>query len=196
MEAIQMISLYNTLFFVSLGLTALSLGLGVFFFFYFDIPTIHAFLTGKAKKETIERMAEQNSRTGKLRFGHESGDIKRGRTGKMSRSGKLGVTTGDLNPAVQHPSAVHTESFSGYAQSAAPLQVFETAVLKDDDQQTTVLRGDMAETSVLSAGEAGATSVLSAADDAGATSVLRERKATIRFDVVENTLVIHTDEHI
>ena len=56
MNAVEMISLYGNLFYVSLAIAVVGLGLAVFFFFYFDIPTVHALMTGKAKEETIRRI--------------------------------------------------------------------------------------------------------------------------------------------
>lgn len=141
MDAVELIELYSTLFYVFLGIAALGLVLAVFFFFYFDIPTIRAMMTGKAKRNTIRQMEEQNAKTGNLRFqypGH-TGDI----TGRTNRTGKLGRTerTGRTSaPPVSQPAPV-----------AAQPEPQETAILgsaayqsqyrqEEEPEQTVMLR--------------------------------------------------------
>lgn len=55
-EALGRISLYNNLFYVSLAVTGIALVLGVFFFFFFDIPSVFAIKTGRAKKKNVSRI--------------------------------------------------------------------------------------------------------------------------------------------
>ena len=80
----ELISLFTTLAYVFMGIAILGLALAVFFFFYFDIPTVYITMTGKAKKDTIRKMEEENFKSGKLRYQYPA------TTGKTKRSGKLG----------------------------------------------------------------------------------------------------------
>lgn len=162
MSAIELIALYKRLFYVSLGVAVLGLVLAVFFFFFFDIRTVYALMTGKAKEKTVRRMAEQNAKTGNLRNQH----IHTGPTGKTGRTGPKTA------PAVAQPQAQATPAMAVQPEPAA-----ETAVLQP---------------------EAGETSVLQSDEAMGQTSILEkpDTKGSYRFDVTENTLVIHTDEII
>lgn len=129
MAAMERISLFGTLFYVSLGLAVLGLGLAVFFFFFFDIPSVFALMTGRAKQQTIQRMAEQNAKTGNLRSSI---------TGRTGSSGKLGKRNVVITPPSQvatadiHPPVVETAPIS----AAAP----ETSLLQQEEAgATTVL---------------------------------------------------------
>lgn len=138
MDAVELIELYSTLFYVFSGLAALGLALAVFFFFYFDIPMIRAMMTGKAKQNTIRKMEEQNAKTGNLRFQYpgNTGDM----TGRTARTGKLGRTerTGGLSTPRPAPVPVQPE-------------VQETAILastpypqSEELEQTAMLRPEPA----------------------------------------------------
>jgi len=144
MTAAELISLYDTLFNVSLCIALLGLGLSVFLFFYFDIRTVYALMTGKAKQETIRRMAEQNAKTGNLRNQYlHTGPT--GRTGKTGKSGPLGFTgslTEQIAPtpvqqAVEPETAVLVEDvvMETNVLNAASAQTVETAVLSTPANQ-------------------------------------------------------------
>lgn len=165
MSAIELIALYKRLFYVSLGVAILGLVLAVFFFFFFDIRTVYALMTGKAKEKTVRRMAEQNAKTGNLRNQH----IHTGPTGK---TGKTGVKR-EVVPPPKQPEGQSAGAANGQTEQA----VSETTVLQPEAAQTTVLQDN---------------------DQVGQTSILEkpETKGSYRFDVTENTLVIHTDEII
>lgn len=86
MEQIQQqISLFNTLFYVCLGVCIFCLVLSIIFFFKFDIINIFNARTGRSVKKTVQHMEEINSRTGQLRR-----PVGRGNTGTLSRSGNIG----------------------------------------------------------------------------------------------------------
>lgn len=140
MDAIQLIELYDTMFYVFMGIAILGFVLAVFSFFYFDIPGIYAMETGRAREATIRRMAEQNARTGKLRADY-------GSTGKTAQTG-------------------------GKPQ-AADLKNGETARLSPapEEAETTILQAESEETTIL-------------------------QQKSFRFEITENTIVIHTDEMI
>ncbi len=132
MDATAQISLYTTLFYVSVGVTVLGFVLAVFFFFFFDIPAVFAMMTGKAKKETIRRMEEQNAKTGNLRFQYPSGGLgKSGRTG-----GKNGKTKRIEQPQPPSPAPAAT----------VPEPRAETSVLQRPTMETTVLSGEAGQT--------------------------------------------------
>lgn len=173
------ISLFNTLFYVSMCVAAMGLALAIFFFFYFDIPTVYAMMTGKARMETVRRMSEQNAKTGKLR-GNTDNVGKSGRTGRTARTGRNAkVRSGE----VVHPVAP--------AQQSAPAEYRpETSVLSVQAPETSVLGSNSAETAILTPGG-------NHADyQASETAVLRPEVREISFRMTETTLVIHTNEII
>ena len=137
MNAVEMISLYGTLFYVSLGVALLGLALAVFFFFYFDIRTVYALMTGKAKADTIRRMNEQNQKTGNLRNAYIH-------TGPTGRTGKTTATASAVP-------AEAPEATAGQTAPLAPHDSMETTVLQQEDMaETTILQPeDTAETTVL-----------------------------------------------
>lgn len=184
MNAVEQISLFNTLFYVSMGLAIAGLALAVFFFFYFDIPRVYAMMTGKAKRDTIRKMEEQNAMTGRLRANYtgytgETGDP--ARTGKLGRTGRTGKTGQVRNVEIQHPAPVPVQS---YQEAAAP----ETAVLQAYAPETEVLYENAGETAILGGAPV--------QQDAGETAVLKHDLDGFRFQVTETTLVIHTNEII
>lgn len=157
MDAVQLIKLYETLFYVSLALTILGLGLAVFFFFFFDIRTVFAMETGKARNDTIRRMMEQNAKTGNLRTTY---------TGNTGRTGATGRTSGKR---VTHPEP----------------KVEVLSKTASDVEQTTVLQTPAAEETMLLQRE-----------EVQETVMLKKRAPDFRFELTENTVVIHTDEWI
>lgn len=182
MNAVEMISLYGTLFYVSLAIAVVGLALAAFFFFYFDIPTVYALMTGKAKEDTIRRMAEQNAKTGNLRNQY----IHTGPTGKTEN-------TGALSRNVPQP---------GVQEQTAPLaqpERDETSVLQTPAQETTILSQAAPETQVLryDGADSGETSLLNGSGAyAPQPAAYQQVPAGFRFDVTESTLVIHTNETI
>lgn len=162
------ISLFNTLFYVSLGVAVLGLLLAVFFFFYFDIPTVRALMTGSAKRKAIENMNEQNSRTGKLRK-------------PITES-----TAPRKGPVIQPPpQARHEDNAPTESTRAAAPASQETTILRDETE-TTILR-DENETTLLNQDQGyGETVLLSSTPP----------KPSVRFEMTENTVVVHTNEFI
>lgn len=191
MNAENSINLFSNLIYVSAAVAILGLGLAIFFFFYFKIPTVFAFLTGRAKREMIEAMSEEHAKSGKLRNAHmightgptgASGEL--GRTGPFGRVARTGFT-GRIGPK---PVLAETEKI-GREQ---PEDIMETSVLSDQDKvETTVLNGhDETLTTVLTQ------PVFQSEHRACETTVLAGSAPQIRFDVTENTILIHTDEFI
>lgn len=174
MEAVERIPIYNTLFYVSLGVAILGLILAAFFFFYFNIPTVRAMMTGKAKKDTIRRMEEQNAKTGRLRAPIS------GTMGKTGSTGRTQPQTPVQKQAVTQPVPHTTEDVrpeTQVLQTAVP----ETAVLQSSALETTVLGQ---ETKIQE-------------EECGKTEMLHPMEQTqFRFLVTETTLVVHTDEVI
>lgn len=179
MDATVKMELFQNLFYVSTAIMLIGFGLAIFFFFFFDIRNVRALMTGKAKREVIQRMTEQNARTGSLR-----GPV-------------TGSTRDPSVPMIQHPSQVVTEDIA--EQTVPPADQAETTVLANNEEttiltsneETTILRGSMAEPAAAARPEieegAGETTILSAQSHAA---------PAIRFDVTESTIVIHTNEII
>lgn len=173
MAAMERISLFGTLFYVSLGLAVLGLGLAVFFFFFFDIPSVFALMTGRAKQQTIQRMAEQNARTGNLR---SSITGRPGNSGKLGRSEKL---SGGRSAVVTPPSQVMTADMQ-------PPPMSRTEQVGAATMETAAMRQEAA----------GATTVLPRMEETAGETALLQHTPGFRFDVTESTLVIHTTEII
>lgn len=66
-ELERMIKIYHTAFTICLILGIILLAISIFLFFKFDIRQIIDMKTGRGAKKTIQKMAEINARTGKLR---------------------------------------------------------------------------------------------------------------------------------
>ena len=187
MDTMNDITLFQNLVYVSYAVMALGLGLAIFFFFYFKIPDVFMMMTGRAKKETVQRIAEENFKTGKLRMGPITGSTKQ--SGKLKKTGRTGslaaVHISDTGPVTNTPAAVE--------------QATETSVL-DQVAETSVL-DQVAETSVLAQSNTSVPEVEAAAvpvpeQTSAETSVLVRQQPSIRFDVTESTIVIHTDEKV
>lgn len=177
------ISLLNTLFYVSMAVAVMGLVLAIFFFFYFDIPTVYAMMTGKARKETVRRMEEQNARTGRLRTVHGHTE-KTGKTGKIGKTGRTGMTGKVRSAEVAHPAAPAYQP-----QPAAYQDRMETSVLSQAAPETNVLGSTTAETAMLNR-------PAPAAQESNQTTILHQAAPAIPFYMTETTLVIHTDEII
>ena len=162
MTAQAQIELFGALFYVSMAIAIIGLGLAILFFFVFDIPGVYALMTGKAKRQTVERMAEQNSKTGRLQQMPVSGNIR------------------GAGPVIQNP---------------APATINEHTAQLDVVAETSILTEQAAETSVLSA-HAGETSVLRRDNNTAPANRKVNAAPAIRFEITEDTLVIHTAEII
>ena len=185
MDAVELIKLYSTLFYVFLGIAALGLALAVFFFFYFDIPTIRAMMTGKAKQETIRRMEEKHAMTGNLRFQYpnHTGDISpRGQTGRMGRSGRIG-NSGKLGN-------------TGRTGKTGKLQVTTTIpmAVQQSEPETAILQNTAPETSIL--GSAAFQMQPQNNEELGQTAMLHPNTSGFQFEVTQSVVLIHTDEII
>lgn len=188
MDAAQKMALFGNLALVFTAIAIIGLGLSIFFFFFFDIRSVYALMTGKAKRQTIERMAQNNSRTGRLQ--PVSGSV---------RDPSI--------PVVQNPVMAPTADMRSAPENPAPAPVYAA-------KAETVGLGATPDTTVLSVtpdttvlGGSPETMVLNApAPVAGETMILTEQPAAapapapaqpkIRFDITESTLVIHTNEII
>lgn len=168
MNALAQISLYNNLFYVFLGIAVLGFVLSVFFFFYFDIPTVYAMMTGKARKDTIRRMEEQNAKTGNLRFRSPSQSGQTVKSGAADRSGN-----------------------TGKPRSARPSPPAETAVLQTAAPETAVLQNETGRTVLLHSNGPSAQS-----ESPAQAQPVQPEQRSFRFQVTETTVVIHTNEFI
>lgn len=164
MDAIERMNLFTNLIYVSIAIAVVGAGLAVFFFFFFDIRNVYALMTGKAKREVIERMAEQNSRTGRLQA--TSGNIKPASTSEVRHASVVVENTGE--PVKEQPEVSAETTVLGNNEETTILNTAE-----NDAGQTVILRRDPQE-----------------APAAAPASV----EPKIRFEITESTLVIHTNE--
>ena len=171
MDAAKQMQVFGDLALIFGAIAVIGLGLAVFFFFYFDIPEVYALMTGKAKKKTVERVAKTNSRTGRLRVLSESLNETAPAAHIIQAPVRAGAETEPVNKV------------SGYSGGG------------ENSMETTIL-GETPNTSVLNAGvpEAPETMVLGKTAPEAPAQIPVEYP--IQFDVVESTIVIHTDEII
>ena len=73
MDSIEKISLFKTLFYISLITAIVLLVLSIVLFFVFKIPQIYMIRTGRAQKKSIEKMKKINSETGRLASSSNNG---------------------------------------------------------------------------------------------------------------------------
>lgn len=180
MDAAAKMELFQNLFYVSTAVMVIGFGLAIFFFFFFDIRNVRALMTGKAKREVIQRMTEQNARTGSLR-----GPV-------------TGSTRDPSVPVVQHPSQVVTADIQPQARVAVPAYQAETTVLVNNEETTILTNNE--ETTVLGGrSQAPAAPAPEAEPGVGETTILSApapAAPAVRFDITESTIVIHTNEII
>ena len=132
MESTQTMELFNTLFYVSLTIAILGLIAAVSLFFLFDIPTVFALMTGRAKKKTIERMISQSGKGESLRKERAATVLANAETsGNLNRSSKL--KRGNPAPA----------PMPAPAPAPAPTQM-PTPAQNADDGETVMLSGQTA----------------------------------------------------
>lgn len=168
MDALENIELYQNLIYISYAVAMIGLGLAVFFFFYFKIPEVFRLMTGRGKKEKMQKISEENFKTGKIRFNSTTGPTKHPR----SASGHTGSIA-----------AVHIQSESRELTET----IEETAVLEKPQEETTLLASGQTdvepETDVLHPQTVAVPVQPVAPDNAG-------------FEVVEQTMLVHTDEQV
>lgn len=107
-QAQSLIQLYQTGFYVCMGITILAFLSAVFMFFKFDIRMIFAIKTGRAAKKTIEKMAEANAVTGRLRqdeMDYQTGSLS-GQTGQSTTVGE----TAPLNQGSAETTALGSDA--------------------------------------------------------------------------------------
>lgn len=159
MDAVELINLYNTLFYASLAVAVLGFGLAAFFFFYFRIPQVRALMTGKARVEMVRQIQEQNAKTGTLRP-------------TLPISGNLGITEETGRTAPQ----------PGYRAPA--VQQPETAVLQTNASETMVLGATAAETTILGGSAEGETVLLHQPVNAGVRFEITESTIVIHTNEI------------
>ena len=209
MESTQTMELFNTLFYVSLTIAILGLIAAVSLFFLFDIPTVFALMTGRAKKKTIERMISQSGKGESLRKERAATVLANAETsGNLNRSSKL--KRGNPAPA----------PMPAPAPAPAPTQM-PTPAQNADDGETVMLSGQTANQSwqqpaaapqpvppvppqqtpqpvqPAAPQPAAPTIPILEDDEGGCTAPLKGNPAVIpgrRFVITEDTMVIHTND--
>lgn len=83
-KAESLIGIYRTCFYICMVITILGLANAVFLFVKFDVRSIFEIRTGRAAKRTIQKIAEANAMTGRLRpveMDFTTGGLSTGNTG-------------------------------------------------------------------------------------------------------------------
>lgn len=201
MEALQRIELFDSLFFVSLGVAIVGLALAAIMFFYFDIPKVFSLNSGRNKRKAVEKMREKG----------ESGKSMRSKQGTSTRLKQYAAANSDTGAPTGNTASIAPKvenlAGGGYApeeQATTQLDsgVQETALLNDEQQttvlaetqQTTVLRPEKAATTVLKQptrtfGKEGMTAKLTKRPP-------RQELTGLNFQIVEQILMLHTEENI
>ena len=213
MGAEQSITLYTIGMYACLAIMVIGFGLAVLFFFRFRIPQVFALMTGRVERKSIEKM----QKSGVLR---STNDLKNEHSSNSAKLAYMNMTskTGDFATEDIKAEVLSQGSFAGNPEGSVPMHVgvSETTVLHTD-QETTVLGSAhvaaapqqdamrMQQTSQARGynDDLGATAILGTPnqmnDALGATTILdgnRPAAQAYRFDVIEHTVVIHTDEVI
>lgn len=173
MDAIERLNLFNRLYTISEIVAAVGFVFALFLFFHFDIRTLFALSTGRARAKTLERMRQREESGGSMRERASS-------SRELRESGARAVESGGLS----HTDAVTQENAPG-AQ--------ETTLLPQE-RETTLLSGQKLETTVLSHGGEGAAY-------AGMTAPLPSihpdfNLSGVNFKVTEEIMFLNTDEII
>ena len=196
---------YKLGFRISMIAAILGFALAVFFFFRFNIRGIFQLMTGRAKAKTVKNREERNEKTGKLRddpFDLDSEELGEAPSGSLAkkqgfsrkkRSGNTGsfAIPGDAVPVkAEVPAETPPEEKPDSGADAVPVSH------QDTDAGT-----DVKEASQKS-GESAADVVPAAQKDAdsevevGATEELSRLSVKPTFRIIEDIVVIHTDELI
>lgn len=201
-ETEQLIAIYHTGFIICLCLTILFAVLSVVIFFRFKIRRVFDFLTGRAQKRTIRQMEEENAQTGKLRqdtyVPETTGDLYKTPSGSIPPV--IYPPTGEVATGSEPTEKMHANGSVSQGDE-------RTEILPEGSEETTLLQGDGSEETTLLSGSADETTVpLYGAQ--GETMLLtpelekamreeREKKAySGRFEIIKETMLIHTEERI
>lgn len=168
MQANQLISLYSTLYYVSMGLCIFGFVLSVLFFFVFDIRKVYTQITGRGKDKLMKRSAKDHSNSDKAQKNRNSAGIKSG-----------DLYTAGISGGVVPPSEDMTAPLLKASGGRLPLEV--TAVLPkaaEPKQDQRTMRRSLKPDSMNGSGGG-----------------LHRTKAG-RFEIYETVMEIHTDEFI
>ena len=188
MDAIARIELYNNLFFVFAGVSAVGFLLSVFFFFHFDIPRVYALMTGKLRKKDIQKVQARNTKTGRSRTGNTA---RRNSAGSRQPSRQGGSRRKSASSAERRQAQEHRQPRQNASKQPQTRVRPETGVLKQDAPDTMLLQTDQVQTVLLSKQrQVGMTEELSK------TETLSRHSVNFLFKVTETTISINTNEVI
>lgn len=222
-ETEQLIALYHTGFIICLILTILFAVLSIFLFFKLKIRYVFDFLTGRGEKRTIKQMEEENAQTGKLRkdtyIPEATGDLYTTPSGsippiiypptvEMDTGGepteKMDINVSNIQSLGSRSSGAaygdnRTESMSDGSEKTTLLQgdgSEETTLLRGDGSEETTLLNDGAEETTLLKGSPGETTLLTPELEKAMREERTKKAYSGRFEIIKETMLIHTDERI
>ncbi len=174
--------IYRYIFLGGAILAGIMFAVSVLVFFLLKIPTVIGDLTGANARKAIERIRNQNEKTGDKTYRSSPVNRERGKiTDKISPSGRL-----IENPSHPLGGAMSTEKISTH-QLHPEDGTTETTVLTCADE-TTVLTGELT--------GANETTVLSSENPTSETTVLDTQTFSNAFVIEYEITYIHTDEVI
>lgn len=205
-ETEQLISLYHTAFIVFLILTIVFALVSVLIFFQFRIKDVFDFKTGRGQKRTIRQMEEENAKTGKLRqeyaSANTSSDLYRTPSGEIPpviypKTEQMDTGTEPTEQTYVPPRSSYMPGLrtspDGRDLREAPDHTAEgseeTTLLRENEgsEETTLLGGN----SQAVCSSESETVVLNQDMLAAAMA-----KSAGRFEIVKESMWIHTDERI
>ena len=173
MEIVKMMNLFQLLFRISIGVTALGFLLTVLSYFLFDIRTQFAMLSGRAREKALARMRSREESGGSMR------------------------EKANMKTDLQHSGSRIVESSDGISQLPRTEEVAANAMETTDLYQaneTSLLFGEKLETTVLSQKDSAY-----APDPWRRTQPLVSAPADLgglNFTIIEERLFVHTEEII
>lgn len=161
---------------IAFVLSGLCLVCGIFVFFKFKIVSVIGDLSHKKAKKSIAKMRDQNEKSGVKFYGSSNTNLSRGKiTDTMTNTGKGNVQTGKKNnvsTANQNP-----ETGLLVDNKAEYKNLQDTAILEDKNETV-----DINETELLKA--------------ENPIADVNNKKVSVRFKVIDDIELIHTDEVI
>lgn len=178
---------------ISYIVAGVSFVLAVVFWFVFDIPTVIGDLSGRNARKSIAKMRESNEKSGNKSYRSSAVNMNRGKvTDTMPDSEKLGKDKkkkGKKDEAIVETGLLAENRATSYdTEQTGLLEDSEETAMLNESEETGRLT-DTDETGLLT--EENETTLLSEE-----TTVIRKRSGGKTLKMIEEVMLIHTEETI
>lgn len=171
----------NTISIVAFVLAAIFFVIAVVLFFVFDIPSVWGELSGKtAAKQVAEIRAANRNVTSRRRVASDE---------KVRKTGKTGNTS-----TMQARQASRTQAVNYVPET--DLLVEETALLTEETALLTEETALLTEETTVLGGETTLLSPFMETVDEGTTLLAEDKQLADNFVVIQNVVIVHTNEKI